>query len=485
MPTTLTLRGELDYEAWRAQVRELLAAKVQPSMVEWLDPLADDHLWSGKEGAREPRAMTPPASREVATMTVPREFPTLAKYVLCHKDSRKWLLLYTLLWRMAIEHRHGLLQHALDDDVFTARAMAKAVKRDVHKMKAFVRFCRVAEGPRGEHYVAYHRSEHPILSIAAPFFARRFGVLHWTILTQFASATWLDGELTFGPAVIKEKAPGPDTLEDFWKTYYTSTFNPARVNPRAMSKEMPRKYWSTLPEAEIIERLLAEAPDRTGDMIARTIGGVGAQVPQVRGLEAHVALLVLKQAAATCRGCDLHRDATCTVFGEGDPTARLVLVGEQPGDQEDLTGRPFVGPAGEVLNRAMAEAGIDRNRSYVTNAVKHFKWTPAPRGKRRIHAKPHAGEIRACKPWLEAELGIIQPKVVVLLGSTAAHSLLGAGFRVISNRGKVLRDTAFAPAVVATIHPSAILRIADEQISRQAYESLVADLKIANGLLNA
>jgi len=157
----------------------------------------------------------------------------------------------------------------------------------------------------------------------------------------------------------------------------------------------------------------------------------------------------------------------------------MMLVGEQPGDQEDLAGRPFVGPAGELLDRALAEAGIDRSQVYVTNAVKHFKWEPAPRGKRRIHAKPSGLEIRACRPWLERELTLVAPKVLVLLGASAAQSLLGSGFRVTRERGRLLTEYSFAPSVVATFHPSSVLRAPDEAARQSQFAMLVADLMVA------
>ncbi|MEV0581497.1 UdgX family uracil-DNA binding protein [Nonomuraea sp. NPDC050310] len=182
----------------------------------------------------------------------------------------------------------------------------------------------------------------------------------------------------------------------------------------------------------------------------------------------------LREAAARCEGCGLYRDAIQTVFGEGPAKARYVLVGEQPGDQEDRRGEPFVGPAGRVLDRALEEAGIAREETYVTNAVKHFSFTM--KGKRRIHQKPTAAEIDACRPWLDAELTVIQPSVVVLLGATAAQSLLGRSFRVTRQRGQVL---PFHDALaVATIHPSAVLRAPDRE---QAYAGLLADLKVAAG----
>jgi uracil-DNA glycosylase family protein len=188
----------------------------------------------------------------------------------------------------------------------------------------------------------------------------------------------------------------------------------------------------------------------------------------------------LREAAAGCRACPLWKDATQTVFGEGPAKAAVVLVGEQPGDREDQEGRPFVGPAGGVLDDALNDAGIDRKQVYLTNAVKHFKWTP--RGKRRIHQKPNAAETAACRPWLDAELAVVKPDVLVALGATAAQALLGSGFRVTRERG-VPVDSDLAPNVIATVHPSSILRARDEVERREAYDAFVADLKVVAGLL--
>lgn len=182
----------------------------------------------------------------------------------------------------------------------------------------------------------------------------------------------------------------------------------------------------------------------------------------------------LREAAAGCKGCDLWRRGTQTVFGEGSPHARVMMVGEQPGDKEDLQGRPFVGPAGAVLDKALAEAGIDRNDVYVTNIVKHFKWEP--RGKRRIHKKPNALEISACRPWLEAEIAVTRPEVVVLLGATAAQGILGRDFRVTQHRGEWV-SSDIAPFVLATVHPSSILRAPDDESRHEEMRKFVADLK--------
>ena len=184
----------------------------------------------------------------------------------------------------------------------------------------------------------------------------------------------------------------------------------------------------------------------------------------------------MRDAAQDCTACHLYKHATQTVFGEGPKKAPIMLVGEQPGDYEDVAGKPFVGPAGKIMDRALEEAGIDRKKVYVTNAVKHFKWEP--RGKRRIHHKPNSREVAACRPWLEAELRIVRPKLLVVLGSTAGQAIFGPSFRVTRERGKVL-SSKFAPKVVATVHPSSLLRQPDEESRHREYARFVSDLRIA------
>ena len=188
----------------------------------------------------------------------------------------------------------------------------------------------------------------------------------------------------------------------------------------------------------------------------------------------------LRDAAATCRACDLWKRGTQTVFGEGSGKPRVMLVGEQPGDQEDIQGRPFVGPAGKILDKALAEAGIDRKDVYVTNAVKHFKWEP--RGKRRIHKKPNSIEITACKPWIEAEIEVVHPQVIVCLGATAAQALLGREFKVSTQRGEWV-PSPLAPFVMATVHPSSLLRAPDEETRRLETRRFIADLKLVHKAL--
>ena len=205
-------------------------------------------------------------------------------------------------------------------------------------------------------------------------------------------------------------------------------------------------------------------------------GTAGVLIPERPTLEK------LRDAAAGCKACDLWRSGTQTVFGEGAKEAEIMFVGEQPGNDEDLAARPFVGPAGKLLDKAMEEAGIDRSLAYVTNVVKHFKWEP--RGKRRIHQKPNWGEIAACRPWLDAEIELVKPKVIVCLGATAAQALLGRQFRVTKQRGFPV-ESDLAPSVIATVHPSSILRAEDEEARRVAYDEFVSDLETVAALLAA
>ncbi len=200
---------------------------------------------------------------------------------------------------------------------------------------------------------------------------------------------------------------------------------------------------------------------------------MGPAVPDL--LPDRLSLSAVRDAAAGCRACDLYARATQTVFGEGPRHARVMMVGEQPGDVEDVEGHPFVGPAGHLLDRALEEASIDRRLVYLTNVVKHFKWEP--RGKRRIHAKPNSGQVTACRPWLETEIALIKPHILVCLGAVAAQALLGRNFKVSAERGRFV-DSTLAPRVTATVHPSSILRARDEESRREAMEQFVADLRI-------
>lgn len=438
-----------DFDNWRLTARGLLAAGIPPDEVIW---------GSGLFGET-----SLPESKQTLT-SVPKEFLEVAESVALHHDENRWALLYRVLCRLTHGERN-LLKIDVDDDVRQLRLMQKAVSRDMHKMKAFVRFRRVPNADP-EHYVAWHRPDHRIVPALAPWFAQRFGSMHWSILTPEESAHWDTHSLTFGPGVPRSHAPSEDDLEELWRDYYASIFNPARVKVKAMTAEMPVRHWATLPEAQIIPDLLSKADGRVLQMAKTQKMSAAPFVPPTHDLN------TLRAAAHECRGCDLYQYATQVVFGAGPRDSKVVMVGEQPGDEEDQKGQPFVGPSGRLLSKAMHEAGLDREKIYVTNAVKHFKFIE--RGKRRIHSKPSGIEISACRPWLEAELDAIKPELVVCLGATAAQSLMGREFRITAERGKFFPHR-WAKEFVATVHPSAILRMPER--FDEEYELFLNDLR--------
>lgn len=450
------------FDDWRMACRRLLADGVPPIDVHF----ADGHD-PGLFEENIPEGGSSPAAR---VHHVPKPFVTLAESVACHRDSQRWARLYRALWRIVRGEQH-LLDLATDDDVAWLLNAEKSVRRDCHKMKAFVRFRKV-----GEHFLAWHRPDHRIVRRTAPFFARRFPEMHWAILTPDESVTWDGTELEYGPGVPAKDAPAPDALEEYWKSYYRSTFNPARIKLKAMRKEMPVRHWPTLPETAIISAMLAEAPERVQTMLTYT---EGFSRTAADFLPQRIDLPTLRAAAKTCTACDLCQHATQTVFGEGPADSAIVFVGEQPGDREDLEGRPFVGPAGVLFDDALAEAGIDRTLVYVTNAVKHFKFDL--RGGHRDHHRADVREIAACQPWLEAELNLIHPKVVVCLGATAARSVLGATFRFADRRGELIR-TENAAMAIATYHPAAILRATSTARAAEMRLELLSHLRAAREL---
>jgi DNA polymerase len=355
--------------------------------------------------------------------------------------------------------------------------MEKSVRRDMHKMTAFLRF-RCVDAEDGEQYVAWFEPEHHILRRVSDFFIGRFAAMRWSILTPNGALHWDGRELSESAGVAHAEAPSGDALEDWWRTYYRATFNPARASLSATMAEMPKKYWRNMPETDLIPGLLAGAGERTRQMVEspptapRNARGVDLPAPAIE--EQLVSLGATRNAAAHCERCPLYKNATQTVFGEGPADAPLVFVGEQPGDQEDLQGKPFVGPAGQMFDRALAEAGIDRSRVYVTNAVKHFKFEP--RGKRRIHQRPNNAEIDACRWWLDKELDLIKPRLTVALGATAARALTGRDTTISRARGRLmpLRDGVEG---FITVHPSFLLRLPDEASKAREYQRFVADLR--------
>ncbi|MEO7726960.1 MAG: UdgX family uracil-DNA binding protein, partial [Burkholderiales bacterium] len=460
------LAAATDFDGWRTAARALMLNGVAAEDVEWVVGNAASLL----EDPALLAAPSPGSSR----FTVPKQFIALAQDAILHRDSQRFGLLYRLLWRLRGEPR--LLSVATDEDVTRARNMQKAVARDIHKMHAYVRF-RESREPEGAVYVAWFEPSHHIVAAAAPFFVRRFASMRWSILTPDASAYWDGAALHMGPGASRANAPDGDALETLWRSYYKSIFNPARLKVATMQSQMPRKYWGNLPEAALIPELIAKSSARTLGMIAAdaTVQRRRVTKYEPKPVAAPVDTIdALRRHAAECRACPLYEHATQTVFGEGPTPGAVMFVGEQPGDQEDLAGRPFVGPAGKIFERALSAAGIARDAVYVTNAVKHFKYEA--RGKRRLHKTPAQREIEACRPWLEQEIMLVEPKLIVAMGATAAHAVLGKVTPIEANRGRFLRVSE-TTQVLVTVHPSYLLRVPVEQHENE-YARFVDDLRM-------
>ena len=447
-----------DFAFWRERARALVQCDVPPDRVAWVEPGGTGSLFSHGE-----RRMPTPEDPD-RMVRASKRFVSLAKTAIHHSDPERFALLYRLLWRLQSNPR--MMEDKADPDIRRVEELDKAVRRDAHKMHAFVRFRLVEDGDEPEHkehYVAWFEPEHHILRREAGFFVRRFANMRWSILTPRGSLHWDTETLCEGPPAQKSDAPSGDPAEDLWRKYYASIFNPARLKIGAMLKEMPKKYWKNMPEAALIPELIAGAQSREATMVAE---GTMEYEARPETLDA------IAKAIAGCRNCPIGSLDNQAVMGEGPQDAALMIVGEQPGDSEDLAGRPFVGPAGQVLDVHMQAAGIDRGKAYVTNAVKHFKYVQ--RGKRRLHQSPTAKEIDVCRWWHEAERSIVKPQLVLALGASAARSLLGKTVSMGKVRGTPI-PLDDGSELWVTAHPSYLLRLDGEARAHQE-ELFAADL---------
>jgi len=484
MQVQVRLDDAADLGAFRRHARQLLAAGVPPERVEWSAAQAagDAADLFGEAGA----ATLPAATAAAAPLAVPPWFVELCGDVILHREPQRHALLYRLLWRLA--HEPALRHDPLDADLMQARQMAKAVHRDIHKMRAFVRFTRVVGNDGVERHVAWFEPDHHIVEANAPFFARRFAQMRWAILTPERCVEWNGQALAFREGADRREKPPPDGGEQLWLTYYEHIFNPARLKLAAMRREMPRRYWHNLPEAALIQPLADAAEARSQSMIEApptAARRIRAPIPlHLRPPEgaAPADLGELRAAAHACRACPIGALATQAVCGEGPIAPQHMLVGEQPGDQEDLAGRPFVGPAGQLLDRTMAQLGWARETVYLANAVKHFKYEL--RGKRRIHKTAGQREAEACAHWLESEISLVRPQGLVALGATAARALLGRPVAVQAERGAWLHERGDGRPVFVTLHPSALLRLPDAERA-EALGRWRAELALARDTLPA
>lgn len=442
-----------DFEGWRDAARGMIRAGVLPDRIVWETP-ADQRMDLFAQVSRH----SPPPLPDAPPPRISRNFLQLAQSVILHSDSERFSLLYRVLWRLQSHSR--LMEDRADADVRLMEDLARQVRRDIHKMRAFVRF-RCVENEDGEHYVAWFEPEHHILRANGGFFVRRFAAMRWSILTPRASLHWDGDTLHEGPPASRADAPSGDPVEALWRGYYAAIFNPSRLKVGAMLKEMPRRYWKNLPEAALIPELIAGAQAREAQMVQAGAQETGERPQSLEAIGA---------AILACRRCAIGCNGTRAVMGEGPETSALMIVGEQPGDIEEREGRPFLGPAGQVLRAHLERAGIPIGQTYVTNAVKHFKFEN--RGKQRLHHNPAAREIDTCRWWLDSERALVRPRLVLALGASAARGLLGRTVSVQQVRGAAHRLDDGSELWITT-HPSYLLRLDGE--GREAEEARFSD----------
>jgi uracil-DNA glycosylase len=422
----VVLANETDWEGWRKSARSLVLAGIEPDEVRWTVRSHDEEGDRLQEGT--------------GSFGVSRSLVSLASLAIQSREPTRFDLLYRLIWNSnAGKADEGAMRRA--------QGLAYAVRAEAHRMRTHVRFL-----PIDDCFVGWYEPAHFVVEANAQLIARRFPHLPFAILTPDGAAYWDTKELRFsaGDTVADDEA-----LRGWWHSHRTAIMHNARIG-------------TAIPEAEDVDEA-PRPPDRP------------ALGPVVLPVHADPPLQEAMHEASDCHRCHLYEAATQTVFGEGPARAQLLFIGEQPGDQEDIIGRPFVGPAGQIMDRAMEEAGIDRRTIYITNAVKHFKFTP--RGKRRIHQTPETPEIQACRFWLDVELVRLRPKLVVAMGGTAARALLGRPVTITRERGRPIEMPDGQTAFV-TVHPSFLLRVPDEDAKAREYRAFVADLKKAVELVS-
>jgi DNA polymerase len=424
------LASETDWGGWRQATRALILAGAEPETLDW-------HVGGQPD----------PLPEATGRFTVPRRLVDLASLAIQARAAGRFALLYRLVWQAT----KGLLED--ESDFAQARALALAVRAEAHRMRSHLRFMPVRDAG-GERFLGWYQPAHFVLEANAQLIARRFPESRFSIITPDGSAHWDGTILTLGAPTRQMQDDA--MLAAWWDAHHAALLAEARPG-------------TAIPEAEALDEA-PRPPDRP------SLGAV------VLPLAADPAMLAASHEAMACQRCGLHAPATQTVFGEGPAGARIMFVGEQPGDHEDVIGRPFVGPAGQLLDQAMEQAGIDRRTIYITNAVKHFKFSP--RGKRRIHQSPDPEEIRICGFWLDVERVQLAPRLLVLMGGSGARAVLGRPVAVTRERGRPFRledgQTAFI-----TVHPSYLLRIPNEADRAREYRAFVEDLRAVQALIAA
>jgi uracil-DNA glycosylase len=480
---TVRLTSDTDIEGWRNAARALLLQEIAPEHIQWRVGQQNHGLFDRPEYELIPGEQANP--RPSTQLKVPREFIALCRQVILHRDPSRFALLYRLLWRLKAQPK--LLQLSVDPDVAKAQAMVKAVRRDLHKMKAFVRFREIEMENGDSEFVAWFEPSHHIVEASAPFFTGRFTNMRWSILTPEICMHWDGQTLNYTAGASKADAPAEDAGEELWRSYYRSIFNPARLKVSAMLAQMPKKYWRNLPEAPLIAELIADSSQRMHGMIVapptepqrKIVKYVtkeqNKRLPADAG-EVMTALRELNDMMLSSADFPLAGHARQAVLGQGVAPATILLLGEQPQEQDDLAGQPFTGQAGTLLDQALNAAGIGRSDVYATNVLKHYKYKL--QGRRRIPLTLEDRDIQTYLPWLRAEIEVVQPSVIVAFGPIAARALTGKGMESEAHGGKLLTLPDDRQLVV-TIHPALILSIRDQATKQLRSEQLMKDLALA------
>nr|WP_294511322.1 UdgX family uracil-DNA binding protein [uncultured Rhodopila sp.] len=428
----IALSSETDWDGWRQAARRLVLAGIEPAELSWSVGGQSDPL--------------PYAS---GSFNVSRALVSLAAVAFQAREPERFGLLYSLVWRSHAGEK--LLEDAEDPDLLLARRMALAVRADAHRMRTNLRFLPVDDGAR---YLGWYAPAHFVLEANAQLIARRFPERTFAIVTPDGTAHWDRQALMFGSGL--RHAEDDEALAAWWDRHGAALLEQAAAG-------------TSVPEAEDLDEI-PRPPDQPalGPVVLRSVSDP--------------ALIRAAKDAVSCQRCPLFGPATQVVFGEGSADSAVMFVGEQPGDQEDVIGRPFVGPAGQMMDRAMEEAGIDRRSVYVTNSVKHFKFVQ--RGKRRIHQTPEVPEIQACGGWLDIERDRVRPRLLVLMGGSAARAVTGRAVTISRERGRPFQlpdgQTAFV-----TVHPSYLLRLPDAASRAREYAAFVRDLQAVRAIMEA
>jgi probable DNA metabolism protein len=470
------------FKEWRHAARRLLAEQVPPDAVQWSEASNHADLFSaiGDQDAPTTDQLAdaqPHAIARPAATSIPSALLGMLESASCYRAADRYAFLYKIMWRWQAGQREVL--SAADEDGARLHAMVKTIRREKHKMHAYLRFRERPTESGAPQFVAWFEPEHDVLPQVAEHFSRRMGRTTWMIGTPEGTMLWDGSRIQAGPAVMHGPEDIADSGEAMWLTYYRSIFNPARLNTKVMQGHVANRYWKNMPEGALVPAMIADAAN--GAQRHGQTDTVGARHGVTIPISADDAQPKRQQPSTLdqCRRCELWRNATQAVPGVGPTSAQIMLVGEQPGDQEDLAGKPFIGPAGQVLDDAFTKSSLSRDSVYVTNAVKHFKWEP--RGKRRLHKTPAQQEINACAYWLEEELAAVKPKVIVALGGTALKAVLG-------NPKATLTDKLGVPFqhekrwIVVVYHPSYILRVPGDEAKAHAMQVLVDGLAKAREL---